>query len=316
MTVKYHNTPKGPRLCKASVRECKYALAGADHYSSQEEANAAYVEKMTQVFGVLPRPHRVEREIQQFYRDIDTVRFGFSRVRENSILLKVNTLSALRNASQSARSSRSTLRRKLLAYAVQEQQRQSEQRKVSGESPRAGFEGSRFVFGERKMAFTDGEGPRVLIVTERQMKSMQRFLNPDLKQQDKQEESAPMASRETPITQPLPRISPAPSPQASQKRSPGLPRPRTSGSASSSSQARRGAYSGPQGARRPGQTGSIVGNSPYRAPRSQISRPSLKSKSFAGNLLLGLFGMLRASSSEHRQASALRGQREMAGHAR
>lgn len=51
MSLKYHISSNGPRICKADVRECPYGVQGEPHFSSYEDAITAYNNKMVEAFG-------------------------------------------------------------------------------------------------------------------------------------------------------------------------------------------------------------------------------------------------------------------------
>lgn len=58
---KYHVSPNGPRLCKATVKGCPYGSDDA-HFSTQAEAQAAYEQKMAEAFGTLETVKRTKKE--------------------------------------------------------------------------------------------------------------------------------------------------------------------------------------------------------------------------------------------------------------
>lgn len=91
--AKYHNSPNGPRLCKAEKEQCPYGRAGGEHYSSQAEAQAAYEEKMTQAFGVTKKFNKVETTRQNHYQRIDRFKAYVTKVTDTATQAKAEAMS-------------------------------------------------------------------------------------------------------------------------------------------------------------------------------------------------------------------------------
>lgn len=73
MSRKYHISERGPRLCKAQVRDCPYGRAGQEHYGTQEEAQVVYEKKLSETFGVVPTYSKMETMRQNNYQDLDHI---------------------------------------------------------------------------------------------------------------------------------------------------------------------------------------------------------------------------------------------------
>lgn len=54
MTTKWHNSPKGPSVCKASKGKCPFGGEEA-HYAEQETAMTVYQEEQEREFGLIPK---------------------------------------------------------------------------------------------------------------------------------------------------------------------------------------------------------------------------------------------------------------------
>lgn len=74
MATKYHNSPNGPRLCKAKVQECPYALAGGEHYTNFAEAQAAYETEQSEKYGQTVAVGKSDRIVQEAHRAYYTAR--------------------------------------------------------------------------------------------------------------------------------------------------------------------------------------------------------------------------------------------------
>lgn len=74
MATKYHNSPNGPRLCKAQVQECPYALAGGEHYTNFAEAQAAYEIEQSEKYGQTLSVGKSDRLVQEAHRAYYTAR--------------------------------------------------------------------------------------------------------------------------------------------------------------------------------------------------------------------------------------------------
>lgn len=74
--MKYHNTPEGPRPCRAEKGLCPYGRAGGEHYGTQREAQVAYEAKMTEAFGTTRTLGKGERLRQETYHQGDRLLQG------------------------------------------------------------------------------------------------------------------------------------------------------------------------------------------------------------------------------------------------
>ena len=70
--IKYHNTPNGPRRCKAEIRECIYAESGGDHYDNFADAQKAYETKMEEVYGTQPVLSKSDKLNQAAHKTVYT----------------------------------------------------------------------------------------------------------------------------------------------------------------------------------------------------------------------------------------------------
>lgn len=68
MATKYHNSPNGPRVCTARIKECLYAEAGQAHYPSYELAQAAYEKTLETQYGVVPTMGIADRVANKTYK--------------------------------------------------------------------------------------------------------------------------------------------------------------------------------------------------------------------------------------------------------
>lgn len=167
--MKYHNTPTGPMICDAKIRACKYLAAGGDHFDTQKEAWVAYEKKMSEAFGMVPRPNIVRREIQKFYRDIDNVRLGARMVKNAALKTRATALSTIRSAQQSARATQHETRRKVRSYIEGEYAKQEAVRE------KVGAEASK----PKLYAFSDSTfsaNPRIVMLTEEQLNNLQQLM--------------------------------------------------------------------------------------------------------------------------------------------
>lgn len=63
--IKYHNTPNGPRICTANVRDCKYGGKDSTHYENFADAQKDYEKTMENAFGkdfTLSKTDKVSQE--------------------------------------------------------------------------------------------------------------------------------------------------------------------------------------------------------------------------------------------------------------
>lgn len=67
----YHNSPNGPRICKALQGGCPYGRAGQPHFDSQIEAQKAYETDMNQQYGVVPKISKIDQARFKHYRTLD-----------------------------------------------------------------------------------------------------------------------------------------------------------------------------------------------------------------------------------------------------
>lgn len=104
--MKYHNSPNGPRPCKADVRECIYGSSGAPHFDTQAEAQSAYEEKMAESFGAFDKVKRSKSEKvrQSSYRGIDKTFETIRKVKASQAVAKtVETMTAVKESPQRAK---------------------------------------------------------------------------------------------------------------------------------------------------------------------------------------------------------------------
>lgn len=66
--VKYHNSPNGPRICKAEIKECIYANAGDAHYASYEEAQTAYETAQVEKYGQTSVLSKSDKLVQKAHK--------------------------------------------------------------------------------------------------------------------------------------------------------------------------------------------------------------------------------------------------------
>ena len=70
--TKYHNTPNGPRICTAQIRECKYAENGGEHYDNFADAQKAYEDKMEETYGTQPVLSKSDKLNQAAHKTVYT----------------------------------------------------------------------------------------------------------------------------------------------------------------------------------------------------------------------------------------------------
>jgi len=89
MAAKYHNSPNGPRLCKASVQECPYALAGGEHYTNFEEAQKAYEDEQSTKYGQTLTVSKSDKAVQKAHQAYYTTRDrGIKKINKTNNRLK------------------------------------------------------------------------------------------------------------------------------------------------------------------------------------------------------------------------------------
>lgn len=66
--TKYHNTPNGPRICKAEVRECIYGESGGAHFTNFNEAQTAYEADMEERYGAQPTLSKTDKLNQEAHK--------------------------------------------------------------------------------------------------------------------------------------------------------------------------------------------------------------------------------------------------------
>lgn len=98
MAVKYHISDKGPRRCKAEVRDCPYGRAGQEHYSTAAEAHTVYEKKLSETFGVVSSYSKIERIRQNNYQDMDNIRHLVNKVTTPAKVAAVQTVKMYRLA--------------------------------------------------------------------------------------------------------------------------------------------------------------------------------------------------------------------------
>lgn len=89
MATKYHNSPNGPRLCKAQVQECPYGSAGGEHYATFEEAQTAYEAEQIERYGTTVKIGRSDALVQKAHREYYTARErGIKKINKTNNRLK------------------------------------------------------------------------------------------------------------------------------------------------------------------------------------------------------------------------------------
>lgn len=158
--IKYHNSPKGPRICIASVQECEYAQAGMPHFYDIREAEAEYQSSMRAAFGIMPKMTAKESYIRDFNRAAQNVVFGAIRTRDKLVTKKVDLTTRFRDVTQKARSARHEGTRKVREYINE---------RMADVEP----EQRMFTFGDTEYVGRH----RVLVVTQEQYDEMVRIMN-------------------------------------------------------------------------------------------------------------------------------------------
>lgn len=92
--AKYHNSPNGPRLCKAQKDQCPYGRAGGEHYATQAEAQEAYEAKMTEAFGITKKFNKIETTRQKHYQRLDRFKAYVTKVTDAATKAKADVMSA------------------------------------------------------------------------------------------------------------------------------------------------------------------------------------------------------------------------------
>lgn len=105
MTQLYHITNKGPRVCKAQIRSCKYSKnGGGGHYTDQASAQAVYEKQLSKKygeFGTYIAQTVNESKLQKFYRAQERLESSHPTVA--AIVTNYRVKRALRNANQDDR---------------------------------------------------------------------------------------------------------------------------------------------------------------------------------------------------------------------
>lgn len=131
--AKYHNTPKGPRSCRAEKGLCPYGRAGGDHYETQAEAQAAYEKKMGEAFGLVPAHSKLEQKRQNHYQRVDKIRAFATKVTDAATQAKASAIYAV------SKENRDRLKAKGAARAIQLRQNMSDAAATAYRSAREEF---------------------------------------------------------------------------------------------------------------------------------------------------------------------------------
>lgn len=109
--ARYHNSPNGPRLCKAEKGLCPYGRAGEEHFETQAEAQVAYEAKMADAFGGLETVKKTasERGRQATYQKRDALVAQAKLVKASAPVQ--NTVAALRAIKETPQRVEASLRR-------------------------------------------------------------------------------------------------------------------------------------------------------------------------------------------------------------
>lgn len=93
--AKYHNTPNGPRSCRAEKGLCPYGKAGGEHYATQAEAQVAYEEKMNAAFGHMPKFSKVNQIRQSKYQKVDKIKAFATKVKDDAVKARAAVIQAV-----------------------------------------------------------------------------------------------------------------------------------------------------------------------------------------------------------------------------
>jgi hypothetical protein len=105
--MKYHNSPNGPRICRANIKQCPYGLAGQPHYDNIADAREAYEKTMYETFGGIEgvKHSKGLNARLEAYHHIDRAEVKIKAVLASPAAQKtVSVLKAIRNLPGRARS--------------------------------------------------------------------------------------------------------------------------------------------------------------------------------------------------------------------
>lgn len=119
--MRYHNSPNGPRPCKAQKGGCPYGIRGLPHFDTQQEAQYAYDQQMSESFGTLEtlKRSKTEQVRQTSYNKVDQSLVLIKKTKASKpVQNTVKAMNAVRQSPQRARTLSARIKDKIKTTAI------------------------------------------------------------------------------------------------------------------------------------------------------------------------------------------------------